>query len=556
MQKTIVIVGGVAAGASCAARMRRLDEKANIVMLEKGEFISFANCGLPYYVGEVINSREELILQTPQGFKTRFNVDVRTGSEVLKVDIKNKAIAIRRNDETYAEPYDVLVLAPGCIPIRPSIPGIDSPLVVSVRGIPDADRIQEILKRRKAQQAAIIGGGFIGLEMAENLRRRGLSVTIIEMLDHIFSPADKEMAFILEKHLAKNGVHCILGDGVQEILPSNDQSAILILKSGRRVPADLIISAIGVKPDTEFIKTSGIAFNDRGAIIVDEHMKTNAADVYAVGDAVEATDFISNQKVSVPLAGPANKQGRIAADNIAGISSTYKNTQGTAVCKVFDLTIAVTGVNERNARRWNIPYCKSFIHPSNHAGYYPGASPMSIKLLFEPLRGRLIGVQIAGGEGVDKRIDVFASALRHGLTVAECAELELGYAPFCGSAKDPVNMAGFVAQNIVEGRMPVFYAEDIAAIDFSRQSLIDVRTAREHARGAIPGSINIPIDELRGRINELDTKKETLVYCQVGLRGYLAVRILLQHGFSAKNLSGGFTTFTYITGSNEKRPLI
>jgi NADPH-dependent 2,4-dienoyl-CoA reductase/sulfur reductase-like enzyme/rhodanese-related sulfurtransferase len=396
---------------------------------------------------------------------------------------------------------------------------------------------------KQARRAVIIGGGFIGLEMAENLRHRGLEITLIEMLDQVFTPADKEMASILHQHLTMNGVRLILGDGVKEIVPTGDTSAEVLLNSGERIPTELIILSIGVKPDTEFVKKSGIAVSDRGAIIVDEHMRTNKPGVYAVGDAVEVVDFVSGKKVHVPLAGPANRQGRIAADNIAGINTVYKNTQGTAICKIFDLTIAITGLNEKNAIKWGIPYIKSYTHGSSHASYYPGSFPLSIKILFDPKSGKLLGAQIIGKEGVDKRIDVLATALRHGLTVYDLAELELAYAPPYGSAKDPVNMAGFVAQNILESRMPVFYAEDVASIDHATQQLLDVRSNVEHKQGAIDNSLCIPIDELRARLNELTIEKEILVYCQVGLRGYLATRILAQYGFHAKNLSGGYKTF-------------
>ena len=543
MGKKILIVGGVAGGASCAARMRRLDESAEIVMFEKGEYISFANCGLPYYIGDTIKDRENLIIQTPQKFKDRFNVDVRTNAEVISINSAEKTISIRNGGSTYHEHYDALVLSPGTSPIRPPLRGIDSPVVFTLRNIPDTDRIRAYVDSKQARRAVVIGGGFIGLEMAESLRYRGLEVTLVEMLDQVFTPADKEMASVLHQHLIMNGVRLILGDGVKEILPTGDTSAEVLLNSGERIPTELVIVSIGVKPDTEFVKKSGIAVSDRGAIIVDEHMRTDKPDVYAIGDAVEVVDFVSGKKVHVPLAGPANRQGRIAADNIAGIDTVYKNTQGTAICKIFDLTAAVTGLNEKNAIKWGIPYIKSYTHGSSHASYYPGSFPLSIKILFDPKSGKLLGAQVIGKDGIDKRIDVFATALRHGLTVYDLAELELAYAPPYGSAKDPVNMAGFVAQNILEGRMPVFYAEDVASIDHATQQLLDVRSNVEHKQGAIDNSLCIPIDELRARLNKLNIKKEILVYCQVGLRGYLATRILAQHGFRVKNLSGGYKTF-------------
>ena len=456
MGKKILIVGGVAGGASCAARMRRLDESAEIIMFEKGDYISFANCGLPYYIGDTIKDRENLIIQTPEKFKERFNVDVRTNSEVTVINPVDKTVTVRTKESTYGERYDALVLSPGTSPIRPPLRGIHSPIVFTLRNIPDTDHIRAYVDKKLARRAAVIGGGFIGLEMAENLRHRGLEVTLVEMLDQVFTPADKEMASVLHQHLIMNGVRLVLGDGVKEILPTGDTTAEVLLNSGERIPAELVILSIGVKPDTEFVKKSGIAVGDRGTIIVDEHMRTDKPDIYAVGDAVEVVDFITGKKVHVPLAGPANRQGRIAADNIAGIDSVYKNTQGTAICKIFDLTAAVTGLNEKSAKRWGIPFLKSYTHGTSHAGYYPGAYPLSIKILFDPKSGKLLGAQVIGKDGVDKRIDVFATALRHGLTVYDLAELELAYAPPYGSAKDPVNMAGFVAQNILEGSYACF----------------------------------------------------------------------------------------------------
>jgi NADPH-dependent 2,4-dienoyl-CoA reductase/sulfur reductase-like enzyme/rhodanese-related sulfurtransferase len=512
-------------------------------MFEKGEYISFANCGLPYYIGGAIKERENLIIQTPEKFTTRFNVEVRTNSEVMAIDPVAMTILVRHGRDTYSERFDDLVLSPGSAPIHPPIKGIDAPMIFSLRTIPDTDRIRAHIDKKKSRRAVVIGGGFIGLEMVENLRRRGLEVTLVELLDQVFTPADKEMANVLHQHITMNGVRLVLGNGVKEITPSGGESAEVVLNSGEKILSDLIVVAIGVKPDTGFVRTSGIDVSDRGTIVVDEHMRTNKPHIYAVGDAVEVTDFVSGRKVNVPLAGPANRQGRIAADNIAGIDSTYKNTQGTAICQVFDLTAAVTGINEKTARSLGIPYQKSYTHGASHASYYPGAFPLSIKLLFEPGAGKLLGAQIIGKEGVDKRIDVLASALRHHLTIFDLTELELAYAPPYGSAKDPVNIAGFVAQNIIEKRMPVFFAEDVAGLDTARQTLLDVRTTFEHKQGAIDGSLCIPVDELRNRLRELDKNKEILVYCQVGLRGYIATRILLQQGFRAKNLSGGYKTY-------------
>jgi NADPH-dependent 2,4-dienoyl-CoA reductase/sulfur reductase-like enzyme/peroxiredoxin family protein/rhodanese-related sulfurtransferase/TusA-related sulfurtransferase len=542
--KNILVVGGVAGGASFAARMRRLDETARITMFDKGDYISFANCGLPYYIGDTIKERDNLIIQTPQKFKQRFNVDVRLRSEVMAVDTDRKTVSIRTAEGTVQEPYDVLLLAPGCIPVRPPIKGIDSPLVHTLRTIPDTDRIRAMVDKGDARRAVVIGGGFIGLEMAENLRQRGLEVTLVELLDHVFAPADAEMAASLHQHLVINGVKLALGHGVSQIIDDGSGTASVVLDNGTSFLAELIILAIGVRPDTAFLKSSGLSVSERGAIIVNERMQTSDPHIFAVGDAVEVEDFVSGSKTLIPLAGPANRQGRIAADNVAGIASTYKKTLGTAICKVFDLTVAVAGVNEKTAKRLGIAYAKSYTHSTSHASYYPGAFPLSIKLLFAPDSGRVLGAQAIGRDGVDKRIDVLATAIRHGLTVQELSELELAYAPPFGSAKDAVNIAGFVAQNILESRMPVFYAENIAAIDPSRQQLLDVRAPAEHEAGNIPGSLLIPVDELRGRLAELDKSKEILVYCQVGLRGYLATRTLLQLGYTARNLSGGYKTWS------------
>jgi NADPH-dependent 2,4-dienoyl-CoA reductase/sulfur reductase-like enzyme/rhodanese-related sulfurtransferase len=467
---------------------------------------------------------------------------VRIRSDVTSVDVAAKKIRVRENGKTYDETFDYLVLSPGSAPMRPRISGMDSPLVHTLRTILDTDRIKALVDKGEARRAVVIGGGFIGLEMAENLRKRGLDVTIVELLDQVFAPADKEMAANLQQHLTLSGVRLMLGHGVTGILEDGNGTASVMLDNGTQAVADLVILAIGVTPDTAFLGGSGINLSDRGAIIVDNRMRTNVADVYAAGDAVEVLDFISDKKVLVPLAGPANRQGRIVADNIAGIASTYKKTQGTAICKVFDLTAAITGLSEKAALRWGIPYVKSYTHSVSHASYYPGAFLLSLKVLFSPEKGTLLGAQVIGKDGVDKRIDVLATAVRHRLTVHDLSELELAYAPPYGSAKDPVNIAGFVGENILDNRMPVFYADDVAGIDPTGQQLLDVRTAEEHEQGNLPGSLLIPLDSLRRRLNELDKSKEMLVYCQVGLRGYLATRILLENGYRAKNLSGGYKT--------------
>lgn len=544
--KKIVIVGGVAGGASFAARMRRLDETAEIIMFEKGEFISFANCGLPYHIGESIKDRDNLVIQTPESFKERFAIDVRTRAEVVSVDNDKKMVRVKTADGNYEESYDYLVLSPGAGPIRPPIPGIESEKIYTLRTIPDMDRIKKEVDEKRVKRAAVVGGGFIGLEMAENLRHRGIEVTLIELLDQIFAPADPEMAQIIQQHMELNSVRLLLSDGAKEFYETANGTIDIHLKSGEVVNVDMVILAIGVKPDTRFASAAGVAVSERGAIIVDNHMRTNLDGVFAVGDAIEVTDFVSGKKVHLPLAGPANRQARVVADVIAGRDTTYKMTQGTAICKVFDLAAAVTGLSEKNAQRFGIAYIKSYTHSSSHAGYYPGSFPLAVKIIFDPQTAKLLGAQVIGRIGVDKRIDVFATAIRHGLTVQDLSELELSYAPPYGSAKDAVNIAGFTAENILNGTMPVCYPEEVAELSKSC-TVLDVRTQLEADQGALEGALVVPVDELRTRLGEIDRSKEVLVYCQVGLRGYLATRILLQNGFTARNLSGGYKTYQSYT---------
>lgn len=540
--KKIIVVGGVAGGASFAARMRRLDETAQIIMFEKGEYISFANCGLPYHIGETIAERDNLIIQTPKQFKARFNIDVRIKSEVTEIDTSKSMVTVKSGELIYEESYDYLVLSPGAEPVRPPIPGIDSKRIYSLRTIPDMDRIKQTIESSKVTSAAVIGGGFIGLEMAENLHKRGISVTQIELLDQVFAPADHEMAHFINQHIRFNGVRLMLKNGAQSFT-EKENGVDVTLKNGEILYFDIVILAIGVKPDTGFVKQAGIAVNERGAIIVDSQLRTNVKNIYALGDAVEVTDLVSGQKVHVPLAGPANRQGRIVADNINGINSIYKDTQGTAICKIFDLTAAVTGINEKTAKKLGIKYLKSYTHSQSHASYYPGAYPLSVKILFTPDTGKLLGAQIIGKTGVDKRIDVFATAIRHGLTVGDLSELELSYAPPYGSAKDAVNIAGFTAQNILNGIVKVVYPDDLDKIK-DNCTLLDVRSEIENEQGEISGCKVIPLDDLRSRMNELDKSKPVVVYCAVGLRGYLAARILMQNGFVVSNLSGGYKTYS------------
>ena len=539
MNKKVIIVGGVAGGASAAARLRRLDENAEIIMFERDEYISFANCGLPYYIGESIKDREDLLVQTPKSMNARFNIDVRNNSEVIGIDINKKIVKVKsKNKGTYEESYDYLVLSPGARAIKPNIEGINGKRIYTLRNVADTDNIKNYVDKKGTKSAVVIGGGFVGVEMAESLKERGLEVTLVEAAPHVLAPFDTDMVLAVEKEIIDNGVELIINDGVKEF-KDNESSVEVILNSGKKVLAEIVILAIGVTPDTEFVKEAGIKLGARGHILVNDKMETSAEGVYAVGDAIEVVDFVNKGNTAIPLAGPANKQGRIAADNLAGLNTTYKGTQGTSIIKVFGLTAASTGNNERTLTRLNIPFKAIFVHPLSHASYYPGALPMTLKLIFND-EGKILGAQGVGSEGVDKRIDVLATAIRFGGTVTDLTELELCYAPPFSSAKDPVNMAGYVAQNVLAGRMDVLTTEQFMAYDKENAIVLDVRTEKEFNNGHIEGAINIPVDSLRERIGELDKNKEILEYCQVGLRGYVAARILEQKGFKVKNLTGGY----------------
>lgn len=539
MRKKVLIVGGVAGGASAAARLRRLDEHAEIILFERGEHISFANCGLPYYIGDKIRNRNRLLVQTPKAMKTRFNIDVRTNSEVIGVDTASRKIIVRSMDEgTYEESYDALILSPGAKAIRPPIPGIDSNRILTLRNIADTDAIKALVDQKGTERAVVIGGGFIGVEMAENLAEKGIQVSIAEAAPHILAAFDSDMVGIIEKELMQNGIQLILGDGVKAF-EETESGVDVSLASGKRLAADLVILAIGVTPDTAFLQNSGIALGPKGHIIVNERLQTNVENVYAVGDAIEVMDFITGRKTAVPLAGPANRQGRIAADNIAGLSSIYKGTQGTAILKAFGLTAACTGANERTLKNAGISYKSIHVHPVSHASYYPGAKAMTLKLIFNE-QGKVLGAQSVGYAGVDKRIDVIAAVIRMGGTVHNLAELELSYAPPFSSAKDPVNLAGFVAQNVLSGRSHLITWQDVAKMNREDYILVDVRTADEYQNGHVEGAVNIPVDELREKLSSLDKSKAIVVYCQVGLRGYIADRILSQNSFIAYNVTGGY----------------
>jgi NADPH-dependent 2,4-dienoyl-CoA reductase/sulfur reductase-like enzyme/rhodanese-related sulfurtransferase len=540
MSKRVLIVGGVAGGASAATRLRRLDEHAEIIMFERGDYISFANCGLPYYIGGTIKKRDDLLVQTVEAMKSRFNIDVRIRSEVINVDTDNKKVTVKSSSKgIYEQEYDCLILSPGAKAIRPDIPGINSEKIFTLRNIPDTDAIKEFIDKKAVDSAVVVGGGFIGVEMAENLKSKGLNVTVVEAASHVLAPFDSDMVVTIEKELVKKGVDLVLGDGVKAFTDTKNRINV-ILNSGKTLAADIVILSIGVIPDTEFLKDSGIKLGPRGHIIVNEKMQTNIESVYAVGDAVEVTDFVTGLKTAVPLAGPANKQGRIAADNISGLNSVYKGTQGTSIVKVFGLTAAVTGANEKALKRAEIDYKKIIIHPVSHASYYPGALPMTLKLIFGD-DGKILGAQCVGYKGVDKRIDVIASAIRFNGTVYDLAELELSYAPPYSSAKDPVNMAGFVAQNVLAGKSNMITWDEVSKLNKDDYILLDVRTEEEFIRGHVNGAVNIPLDSLRERISELDKTKIIIAYCKVGIRGYIAERILDQKGFTVLNVTGGYT---------------
>lgn len=531
----VIIVGGVAGGAGTAARLRRNDETAEIIMLERGEYISYANCGLPYYIGGVITDKAALQLQTPARFHQRFNVDVRTGNEVIAVDTEKKIVTIKRGEETYEESYDKLVLSPGAAPILPDLPGIEKNHVFSLRNIPDTYAIHDYVANHKPVSCAVIGAGFIGLEMAENLAEQGIKVSVIEGASHVMPPIDMDMAHGVHNYIRAQGIDLYLG---QTCTAMEEDS--IALNDGSRIAADMVILSIGVRPDTRFLTDSGIELGARGEILVNEYMETSAADVYALGDAVSVTHIVSGSKVLIPLASPANKQGRIVGDNLCGRKVAYKGSQGTSIMKFFGMTVAVTGEKEESLAAQGKPYQKVITTSASQAGYYPGGEMMTVKTLFDPQTGRILGAQIVGGsKGVDKRIDDMANAIRFGMTCYDLQEMELSYAPPFSSAKDPVNMAGYVISNVIEGRMRPYAMEDLDKIPESAIRL-DVRTPEECAGGMMPGFINIPLDSLRQRMHELDLSKDIYITCQIGLRGYLAQRILDQNGANTWNISGGY----------------
>lgn len=548
----LVIVGGVAGGASAAARARRLNEHATIILFERGPDVSFANCGLPYHIGGVIAERSNLLVQTPQGLHKRFNIDVRVNTEIIAIDRVAHTVTARnlRTGEPYQERYDKLILSPGAEAVRPNVPGAELPNIYTLRNMADMDVIKRRVDEVHGQpgaRAVVVGGGYIGLEMAEALRERGLAVSLVEVLPQVMGLADPEIAAPLHDTLVQHGVDLRLGTAVTGFSPS-PAGIHVTLSDGSDLDAAFVILAVGVRPDVTLARQAGLAIGPRGGIAVDEHMRTSDPDIFAVGDAVETVDFVSGEPAVIPLAGPANRQGRVAAENALGRPTTYKGTQGTAICKVFDMTVAMTGLSEKQLKKLERPCESVIVHPNQHAGYYPGARPLTLKVVFDPRDGKLLGAQAVGSDGVDKRIDVLATALRAGLTVYDLEDLELCYAPPYGSAKDPVNMAGFVAANVLRGDVRVCHVPDVLNLR-PDQMILDVRTPAECALGMIPGAINIPVDELRVRLPELPREKEIIAYCQVGLRGYLACRILMQHGYRCLNLTGGYKTFRAFTGS-------
>lgn len=561
----ILIIGGVAGGASAAARARRLSENAQIIMFERGPFVSFANCGLPYHIGGDIKERANLLLQTPESFLARFNVDVRVMNEVVRINRADKTITVRNllDQSEYDESYDFLLLSPGAGPIVPPIPGIDNPLTHSLRNIPDMDRILETIQMNQPDHATVIGGGFIGLEMMEAFHQLGIKTTLIEMADQVMTPVDREMAGFAHAEIRAKGIDLRLGVALQavEFKPTTSMPSIdsgentehqhmsgeldLTLSNGETLTTDILIMAIGVRPETKLASEAGLQIGELGGIYTNEYLQTSDPSIYAVGDAIEEQDFVTGQSTLVPLAGPANRQGRMAADNMLGRSETYQGTQGTAICKIFDLAVASTGKNEKQLKRAGIAYEKVYVHTASHASYYPGAEIVSFKMLFDPTSGKIFGAQAVGKDGIDKRIDVMAVAQRAGMTVEQLQHLELTYAPPYGSAKDVINQAAFVATNIMKGDAKAIHFDEIDSLT-DEQVLLDVRNPGELQNvGYLPGAINIPVDQLRQRMNELPKDKEIIIYCQVGLRGNVAYRQLVNNGYKARNLLGGYRTYAF-----------
>lgn len=544
----VLIVGGVAGGASAAARLRRLDEKAQIILFERGPYISYANCGLPYYIGGTIQERNRLLVQTADAMRARFKIDVRLESEVLEIQREQKQVQVKnlQDGSTYFESYDKLILSPGAEPVVPKIQGLEEvrSRVFTLRTLPDTDAIAQFIEQNAPKRAAVIGAGFIGLEMAENLKRRGLDVSMVEMRPQVLDTLDPEMAAILHQELRQQGIKLYLGETVDRL--SNGGQVKIHLATNKELDADLVILSLGVMPEVKLARDAGLEIGNRGGIVTRPSLQTTDPDIYAVGDAIEVKNPLHEEQVIVPLAGPANKQGRIAADNIAGRNSKYTGSMGTAIVKVFDLTAGSVGSNEKSLKTRGVPYHSCIVHPLSHAGYYPGGSLLSIKLLFDP-QGKILGAQAVGKEGVDKRIDVIATAMHFGGTVWDLTKIEHAYAPPFSSAKDPVNMAGFVASNILSEDVDTIGWDQIQNLDPKHHFILDVREPEEYEAGHIEGSTLIPLNTLRDHLGELPRDKEIIIYCRVGLRAYLGARILMPHGFEkVKNLSGGYITYSTI----------
>lgn len=541
----VVIIGGVAGGATAAARIRRLDEQAEIVVLERSGFVSYANCGLPYYIGGVIQDREELTLQTPESFWDRFRIDVRVGHEVTAIDPAAKTVTGKNlaTGETFAESYDKLLLSPGAKPLKPPLPGLDSPRLFTLRTVEDTLAIRAFVEEHKPRRAVMAGGGFISLEVAENLAELGVEVTVVQRLPHLMPPLDYDMASFLHNHMRAKGVRVLLDTAVSGF-SQQGQTITTLVEGGDPIPADLAILAIGVAPESTLAKEAGLALGQRGGIAVNDRMETSHPDIYAVGDAVEITHLVTGEKTRIALAGPANKQGRVAADNICGGDSRYPGAQGSSVLKLFDLTVAATGLNEETAQAAGLDYETVILSPLSHAGYYPGGTVMTMKVLYEKGSLRLLGAQIVGSDGVDKRLDVLATAMQAGLTVTALKELDLAYAPPFSSAKDPVNMAGFMAENLEAGLVKQFTWQQVDSLPRDGSvNLVDVRTPEEYADGHAPGFVNIPVDQLRQRLGEIDPSKPVYLICQSALRSYLACRVLEQRGYTASHLAGGYRLY-------------
>ena len=550
--KKVLIVGGVAGGASTATRLRRLDENLEIVIFEKGEYVSFANCGLPYYIGDIIQNRESLLVQTPESLKARFNLDVRVNSEVVGVNGKDKKVKVKtKNGEEYEEIFDFLVLAPGAKPIFPAIKGIENKKIFTLRNINDMDKIKSEIKNNAIKKAVVVGGGYVGIETAENLKHLGIDTTLVEAAPNILAPFDSEISNILEYELVNNGIELMTSEKVVEF--QEDANKIIIkLESGKIVTTDMVILSIGVSPDTKFLEGSGINLGERGHILVNENLETNIDGVYALGDSILVKNYITNQNVGIPLAGPANRQGRIVAGNIVGRNEKYKGSLGTAIIKIFELTGASTGLNERSLKQLNITYEKIYLHPNNHAAYYPGASPISIKALYNKENKQILGAQAVGISGVDKFIDVMATSIKFKATIDDLAELELAYAPPFLSAKSPANMVGFIGQNIEDDLLEQVFMEDLKKYDEKKTIILDIREELELIGGKFDNSINIPLSELRKRYTELPKNKEIWTYCAVGLRGYIATRFLSQKGYRVKNLAGGIKSEEKVIVNTQK----